>query len=89
MLYDCDGDVNILCNNITATLYRTSIGSRVIKTVRPENAVLCKNSTDRWKHILDSHDPKYFLQAANFSGSFGIPGDVQNTPSNQQFCDHI
>ena len=91
-IWQCDDftrDIDTLCDKITEELYNASKQAKLFSNTRNNNGVsrLCDSHT-RWSKIMDIKDPKLLWQSIDWSGSFDLPNDVQDHPSDRQFCEH-
>ena len=48
-----------------------------------------RNSNERWQKLVSLKDPKLIWRAIDWSGSFDIPTDSVDTPSDKAFADHF
>ena len=73
-------------SSLTVALYKAVKGGKVRDTTK--NISFVNSVNERWRRIIRSDDPKQLWRAVNWSGTFDIPANSDNLPSDKVFCLH-
>ena len=77
-------DPGLLCNEIAERLYCTA---KAAKLPRQQSTTFTPTTThQRWQFLLKNGDAKQIWRAIGWHGSFDVPHDKKNMPSDREFC---